>query len=310
VQHPTDVYKPSSLLRSRSRWYIAHNPLHKRIRGRLYRNPTTDLIRMGSNSQSLPHTHYSVESDEVDSYREKVEIKSIPEQNRSHDRTADGEDHSFEPGASRPSIDYSDWNGKDDPDNPHNCIEHQPRFLFIKIALTLRQGPWASDSIMLQHPPCSVSRCRSSIHTAIQALINYQHIWHIRIYTSGLRRHARFRRLPHSRTPWPYLLHFGHRVRTYGYSASERVLRSQNSIPRIVPNLHAVHSGRGILEIVLRLGNLSVLRWLRRQPGTGCGCRFERRPVPSSAARGSYQYVSGRTFRRPCTRVRVFTSFI
>jgi hypothetical protein len=163
---------------------------------------------------------------------------------------------------------------------------------------------------MLQHLPFSVSRCRSSIHTAIQALINYQHIWHIRIYTSGLRRHASFRRLPHSRAPWSYFLHFGHRVRTYGYSAFERVLRSKNRIPCIVPHLHAVHAGRGIFEVVLRLGHLSVLRWLRRQPGTGCGCRFECRPVPSSATRGSYQYVSGRTFRRPCTRVRVFTFFI
>jgi hypothetical protein len=76
---------------------------------------------MNSTSESLSNTHSSGESEKRELYHEKDGISSVPEQTQPHDRAASDEDHSFEQDASISGIDYSDWNGTDDPDNPHNC---------------------------------------------------------------------------------------------------------------------------------------------------------------------------------------------
>jgi hypothetical protein len=95
-----------------------------------------DLISMASISQNLPHTHALGDTEEEELYHEKNGIKSIPEQRLSHDGATDGEDHSFEKDAPSPSIDYTDWDGDDDPDNPHNCTKHLPPSSLPPIVLT------------------------------------------------------------------------------------------------------------------------------------------------------------------------------
>jgi hypothetical protein len=91
---------------------------------------------MASTSQSLPHTHTLGDTEEKESHHEKNGIKSIPEQRLSHDRAMDGEDHSFEKGVPSLSIDYTDWNGDDDPDNPYNCTKPLPPRFSPTVVLT------------------------------------------------------------------------------------------------------------------------------------------------------------------------------
>jgi hypothetical protein len=84
---------------------------------------------MVSISRHVSSTHTLDELEKVEPSYENDGRKSTSkhhqnaEATQSHDRVADGKGHCFEQDASSPSIDYSDWNGIDDPDNPHNCIE-------------------------------------------------------------------------------------------------------------------------------------------------------------------------------------------
>jgi hypothetical protein len=72
-------------------------------------------------SQGLPNNQSLGAADEEEAYHEKNGVEF--EQRPSHDRATDGEDQSFEKDAPEPSIDHTDWNGDDDPDNPYNCTK-------------------------------------------------------------------------------------------------------------------------------------------------------------------------------------------
>jgi hypothetical protein len=84
---------------------------------------------MTSTSQRLSSTHTLDELEKAESSHGNDYSTSTSEHHRndeatqSHDRVADEKGHPVEQDASSPSIDYSDWNGIDDPDNPHNCMQ-------------------------------------------------------------------------------------------------------------------------------------------------------------------------------------------
>jgi hypothetical protein len=126
---------------------------------------------MASISQGLPSSQSLGRTDEEEVYHEKNGVES--EQRTSHDRATDVEDQNFEKDAPSPSIDYTDWNGDDDPDNPHNCTKsyHQSSLPYCANQHIGQQGPRASESITLQHPRYLASLCTFIIHASFVTLM-------------------------------------------------------------------------------------------------------------------------------------------